>query len=430
MNEEYQKRLDKAVLEVNTAENALGRALYALEQLRIAVAECTCTPTDHDHDHEPEPTPEEPVPVEPQPEEPHDHMPEPTPSDWVLADSITPIASNFVVNDWLAPPNGAIGTIAPSAYPDNVGAFRLTANMSHLSYDDPIVYPGKPGAAHLHHFFGNTTTNAFSTYESLRAAGHSTTDSDMVNRSAYWQPAMLDGNGNVVVPNHIVMYYKSPPASKPVVPGTIGVGIPAGLKLVFGNNYLADPYPNDPRQNPNILPKYVSFDLLRGNSYVLTGERDLVNILPLAQVGDMIYTNVSAPTWWDGKHVDSPNHRAHMAYGFYDKWTGQQVAPEGFTHYIPRLTLRAAFQVMIGDIPATWAFSSDIAANAPAGSTFHADYMEAWDPDVRQMWQDHAIDKLLNCSGGNLGNGRYCKRWSGFTFQQTPHLVPAPIKPS
>jgi hypothetical protein len=33
--------------------------------------------------------------------------------------------------------------------------------------DDPIVHPGMPGIAHGHDFFGNLTTNADSTYDSL-----------------------------------------------------------------------------------------------------------------------------------------------------------------------------------------------------------------------------------------------------------------------
>jgi hypothetical protein len=33
--------------------------------------------------------------------------------------------------------------------------------------DDPIVFPRQPGAAHQHDFFGNTSTNAYSTDASL-----------------------------------------------------------------------------------------------------------------------------------------------------------------------------------------------------------------------------------------------------------------------
>ena len=35
--------------------------------------------------------------------------------------------------------------------------------------DDPIVFPGQPGASHLHDFFGNTGANASSTFETMLA---------------------------------------------------------------------------------------------------------------------------------------------------------------------------------------------------------------------------------------------------------------------
>ena len=37
-------------------------------------------------------------------------------------------------------------------------SFSVLCNWSHNSYDDPIVYPGKPSAAHWHGFVGNRTT--------------------------------------------------------------------------------------------------------------------------------------------------------------------------------------------------------------------------------------------------------------------------------
>ena len=52
------------------------------------------------------------------------------------------------------------------AKPSDIGAFRIPCAYSHMAFDDPIVYPGRPGAAHLHTFFGNTGTNAASTEQS------------------------------------------------------------------------------------------------------------------------------------------------------------------------------------------------------------------------------------------------------------------------
>ena len=54
------------------------------------------------------------------------------------------------------------------------GNFRNYCDFSHMNYDDPIVYPGQPGAAHLHSFFGNTGVNARTTTGSLRTSGNGT----------------------------------------------------------------------------------------------------------------------------------------------------------------------------------------------------------------------------------------------------------------
>ena len=82
---------------------------------------------------------------------------------------LDPIASNFDTAAEMAAMEAP-----PSMAPDDVGAFRMTCKPSHNAYDDPIVFPGRPGAAHLHTFFGNTRADAFSTYASLRTTGEST----------------------------------------------------------------------------------------------------------------------------------------------------------------------------------------------------------------------------------------------------------------
>jgi hypothetical protein len=70
------------------------------------------------------------------------------------------IPSNFDINQWI---NGTIGVNVPAYGGDKEpGAFRFICNASHHLYDDPIDYPGQPGAAPLFMFFGNTMSNASS----------------------------------------------------------------------------------------------------------------------------------------------------------------------------------------------------------------------------------------------------------------------------
>ncbi|HEU4354062.1 MAG TPA: DUF1996 domain-containing protein, partial [Actinomycetota bacterium] len=50
------------------------------------------------------------------------------------------------------------------------GFFNILCRQSHRSNDDPIVYPGVEGAAHLHEFIANKTTAFDSTLASMTDA--------------------------------------------------------------------------------------------------------------------------------------------------------------------------------------------------------------------------------------------------------------------
>jgi len=62
-----------------------------------------------------------------------------------------------------------LGLSVPAARAAQTGQFVLRCPYSHSLPDDPIVFPGQPGASHLHDFFGNKSVNAFSTFETMLA---------------------------------------------------------------------------------------------------------------------------------------------------------------------------------------------------------------------------------------------------------------------
>ena len=65
---------------------------------------------------------------------------------------------------------GAIVAVPQAASAGNRGNFAVACPYSHSLMDDPIVYPGQPGASHMHDFFGNVATDAFSTPSSRMLA--------------------------------------------------------------------------------------------------------------------------------------------------------------------------------------------------------------------------------------------------------------------
>jgi hypothetical protein len=53
--------------------------------------------------------------------------------------------------------------------------------------------------------------------------------------------------------------------------------------------------------------------------------------------------------------------------------------------------------------------SDHMKPGAKSGETLHQDYMEQWVGTVKRMWTDHCINKGLDCSGADLGNGLQLK---------------------
>jgi hypothetical protein len=363
---------------------------------------------------EPSPTPEEPSTggttgtTEPPPT---------TTNGFYSEDSI--VTSNFDISAEL------INIPLPSsAAPDVVGAFRFVCTAGQVLKDDPIVYPGQPGKSHVHQFYGNTAANAHSTYQSLRTTGQSTCMSPL-NRSAYWMPAMLDGKGNVVRPDHVQIYYKRRPISDPKCSLSSGdpkaegncVPLPNGLRFIFGYDMITGKSPTGSLYFNCTGPTGIS-----GHYPDLPAA--LANC-PAGQ-GNRVGAVIKAPACWDGKNLDSANHRDHISYASYGTW-GYLKCPPTHSYVIPGFTLQAWWSIGEGDDVKLWSLSSDdMRPDLPKGSTFHADWFGAWDNTIMGMWMDHCINKLLNCSAGDLGNGKMMKQFAGFSWTANPRLVPVP----
>ena len=336
------------------------------------------------------------------------------------------IPSNFDVASELTPTWGT-GILPASSKPDVVGAFRFICTASHEAADDPIVYPGQPGRSHLHEFFGNTGANANSTYASLRTTGNSTCDSRL-NRSAYWIPAMLNGKGKVVRPDYVSVYYKRMPATDPNCrkQGAACVNLPRGLRFVFGYDML----------NPSAPSTGEAYFNCDGPTAKPGRYADIVEAARNCPAGNRLGAIISAPDCWDGRNLDSANHRSHVAYGSYGTW-GYYRCPSTHPFVIPTFTLGIWYSTdddldrsgSWDQNTATWSLASDSMPGMPKtrpGASFHADWFGAWDDSVMSTWMDNCVNKQLNCSGGDLGNGTQMKMFDGFAWAANPRVVAPP----
>lgn len=281
----------------------------------------------------------------------------------------------------------------PSNIPDpgnQIAAFREVCQPSHTNNDDPILFPNQPGASHTHLYWGNTGTNNASTVDSLRNSGNSTCGGGILNRSAYWAPEMLNGQNNPVYPWQILVYYKSMSVDPSLVQAP-----PAGLKMVAGN-FKATP----------------TEGATTNAAWACTTWTGWFQTIPTnCVVGDSIMQQISFDPCWDGKNLDSPDHKSHMSPTVYNpKAIYNQACPADHPIQLPDITFILWYKVTADnktDIP-NWHLVSDKYPLAPGngGASNHADWMGAWDPDILITFTKNCLNKNLDCHAFLLGDGR------------------------
>src|SRR5690606_35162170 len=102
--------------------------------------------------------------------------------------------------------------------------------FSHRLPDDPIIYPNLPGASHMHSFFGNRVTNAYTNVSDLVAGP--TNCNPAVDTSSYWVPTLYV-DGQPVEPATATFYYLGEGVRDDVIARI--QPLPLGLRIVAGN---------------------------------------------------------------------------------------------------------------------------------------------------------------------------------------------------
>ena len=262
----------------------------------------------------------------------------------------------------------------PASSSDDNGAFRVSCGFSHMLNDDPIVYPGKQGAAHHHTFFGNTGTNYASTSESIRISGNSTCNGGIMNRSAYWEPSMIDtSSGAPLRPRNLMVYYKQGPVSV----------IPRGLRMIAGDHLSSAPQAH---QWFECNEEYSS----RKPHIVSCGQ------------GGLLTSSVTFPDCWNGKDLDSANHKSHMAYSS----DTNNSCPASHPKRIPTITMLTYYEVNSSAGTSKWRLASDNYAGGNGGYSSHADFMMGWDEVIHKTVVDKCINPSKDCHAHLLGDGR------------------------
>lgn len=242
------------------------------------------------------------------------------------------------------------------------GQFVSRCTFDHRASDDPIVKPSQLGASHSHDFFGNVSTNANSTYDSLRAAP-ATSCRPGDDKAAYWVPTLYL-NDQPIAAGSAGFYYRSGRRDpKTVQP------FPGGLKMVAGNAMsltVQDPW-------------ITGWSCAGDNGGPETKESSDV---PTCPAGSELHLRVTFPDCWNGADLDSADHKSHMAY------STRGVCPTDHSVAVPALTFSIRYPISGG---------SAVRLASGTAYTAHGDFFNAWDQSVLTGRVQSCINAAIIC---------------------------------
>jgi len=170
-----------------------------------------------------------------------------------------------------------------------VSSHRVRCESTHMAQVDPIVFPGRASAGHLHEFFGNSSVDENTTTQSLiDTPAADTTCTDKNDKSGYWTPVVYQ-NGRAVTATGFAAYFRTNPTGERTQP------MPLGLRMIAGNAHGDGPDDQSGQWEGSTVSNR-SGQMVRANSE------------------GTIIRRTFFPDCWDGEHLDSPDHRSHVAY--------------------------------------------------------------------------------------------------------------------
>jgi hypothetical protein len=241
--------------------------------------------------------------------------------------------------------------------------FQANCSVSRSNLpDDPIIFPNMPGASHSHTFMGNTTTNAATTLASLNAGG--TSCITPADKTGYWMPTLFNGNTAVQPDGRQVIYYKSGVIDyRSVRPS------PPGLRYVVGSpSATLDEFKNA----PGAVEGWECGDSVRNWDFPAS-----------CPAGSQLNIRYQAPSCWDGLHLDTPDHKSHMAYPTVG------ICPASHPVAVPMVEFKMAFPVS-GDL-------ANVRLASGRAYSFHYDFYNAWEPRTLSALVTHCINGGLQC---------------------------------
>ncbi|GAB2746568.1 hypothetical protein GCM10027072_48680 [Streptomyces bullii] len=280
------------------------------------------------------------------------------------------------------------------------GTFTTSCGVNEnglFNSDNVIVAPGVGnGAHHFHDYVGNQANDAFASDEDL--ANADTSCENQGDKSSYFWPVLrlqngtqeqdaespgggIEGNaGEIVTPKQVTLTFVGNPRGKVTA-------MPRLLRIITGD---AKAFVNGPA-NANASWSCTGFE-----------DRQLKDKYPLCPQGSDVVRTFRFQSCWDGRNIDSANHRTHVAFAAADG-----TCPAGFRP-IPQLVQRLVYDV---DAPSlkdggrtTPLFAVDsFPEQLHKPVTDHGDFINVFDGDLMREMVD-CVNEGRTCDAG-AGDG-------------------------
>ncbi|KAF1941766.1 WSC-domain-containing protein [Clathrospora elynae] len=253
---------------------------------------------------------------------------------------------------------------------------------------DPVINPGVV-SGHVHTISGGGGFSASMTYQDARAAKCSSCQikEDMSN---YWTPQLYvkfkngtffpvpvmgdgdDTNGGMTV------YYLQRRGDNQTEHLQ---AFPEGFRMIAGDTSARS-------YDGSLAAQGISFNCLGANKPETNG-------IPNYNCPDGMRAQLFFPQCWDGKNLDSANHKSHVSYPAGTVYNGGNCPPEYPIHLISIF-----FEILYDTNPYLDQWNGDqhpfVFANGDAtGYGYHGDFFNGWDVPVLQ----NAIDTCTDDSG-------------------------------